>query len=275
MTKSRLYTYIIHILMLLLVSAVITVIVKIPTWFIEQGDAMILGNITTEEKAVNVWGFEYSLTTNEKLYILSNALNNRTLPQSDYYARTRWLESISNPQIQSYAFQQVTNEADYNEEKRKQAFSTLKTELDILSEKNILPELDFGADLEDYEAVLFSAIDILEPQKHVVVWQISYSGITFTGDLVDCIMDAKTNKIYSVSIRTEKTWADYNTDEIVRLWAEYIGLSTPEPYISDSPLMEDATNYQKYFVNDQDGNKTIITMGYYEGVYEFFIKIAR
>jgi hypothetical protein len=260
----------------LIVSGIIAVIFLLPEWVSEREDALILGHITIEEKAdAAVWGYEYRLNADEKLFILSNALNNRVLPQSDFYAATRWLDSISTTQTQSYVFQQVTNENEYNPQTCEDALKRLEAELTLLSERSILPKINFNPDLSNYEVNLFSAIDILEPQKNVLVWQITYNGVMIRDGLVDCIMDAGTNKIYSVAVRANKTWPQYDADEIVKLWAEYIGSSVPEPYESDSPLLEDATYYQKYNVADADGNKTVVTVGYYEGVRELFVKIAR
>ena len=281
MNKKWIINLITYTILLLLVGAITTVIIKIPSWVSKWGDEQILGFITTEEKTANViWGYqdedeEYIITIEEELYLLSSALNNRILPQSDYYARTRWFDSITNPQIQSYAFQLVTNENFYNRQTIAQAFITLQAELATLSVIGILPPFSFTPDLDEYEASLYSAIDILDPHRNVLVWQIVYRGITSKTGLMDCIMDANTGKIYSISIRVNRAWEDYDTDVIVTLWAEYIGSGAPEPYVPDSPRKEDATYYEKYFFSDTAGNKTIITLGYYEPVQEFFIKIAR
>lgn len=237
-------------------------------------NSAVLGKVILEEKDDAMGGYIYHLNANEKLYVLSNALNNRILPQSDYFASIRPSNSLSNIQTQSYAFQPVYRESEYNSDTRAAALNALKDELSVLSEKSILPELAFDPG-DAYEIGLFTAIDVLEPKKNVSVWQITFHDILIRDGLVDCVMDANTHKIYSISLRSPNSWEQYNPDEIVQLWAEYLGASAPEPYVPSSPLTEDATHYQKYAISGMDGDKTIVTIGYYDGIREFFIKISR
>ena len=259
----------------LIVCGIIAVTVLIPGAIAHHYDNRMLSGITTEKKDPDIEGYKYYLSTDEKLYLLSNALNNRLLPQSDYFAATHWQDSISNMQTQSYAFQPVYKESEYNSQTRADALKALQTELRLLDKEGILPALDFDPAADTYETTLFSAIDILEPKENVNVWQISFSGPIIRDGLVDCIMDAETHKLYSVSIRAAKTWDQYDADKVVRLWAAYLGSSAPETYVPDSPLIEDATDYKKYAIKGAGGDQTIVTIGYYEGVHEFFIKIAK
>ena len=258
-----------------IVALVIIVTILGPELVSRRYDNLLLKNITLEEKNAEVMGYKYVMSADEKLYVLANALNNRLLPQSDYFAAIRWQDSISNTQTQSYAFQPVFRDSEYNSVTQRNALNSLKTELDLLSENGVIPALDFNSDTDDYEATLFSAIDILEPKNYVSVWQIVGYGGTVRDGLMDCIMDAQTNKLYSFSIRTEKSWEQYDADKVIRLWAEYLGTSVPETYVQGSPLVEDATHYQKYAINGMEGDQTIVTVGYYEGVQEFFIKIMK
>ena len=258
----------------LIVGAIIAMIFLIPE-ITRHYDSVILGSIILEEKAAEVEGYKYNLSMDEKLYLLSNALNNRILPQSDYFAAIRLQDSIFNTQTQSYAFQPVYKDSEYNSNTRLSALNALKAELALLAEQGILPKIDFDPQADLYEAALFSAIDILEPKKNLTVWQISFSGAIISEGLVECIMDAQNHKLYSVFLRAAETWDHYDADEVIGLWAEYLGISAPEPYIPSSPLIEDATYYQKYAVNATEDDKTIVTVGYYEGIQEFFIKINR
>ena len=271
MKKSK---RLIYAAIILIVCVIIAATVLVPELISRKYDRTMLGRITLEEKTNEVAGYKYNLSTDERLYILSNALSNRVLPQSDNFAATRQ-GGISNIQTQSYAFQPVYRESEYNSETRAEAMLAVGTELATLSEKGIIPALGLSTNTGGYEATLFSAIDILEPQKSVNVWQISFSGAIIQDGLVDCIIDAQTHKIYSVSIRSATMWEQYDTDEIIRLWAEYLGTNTPEAYTPGSPLLEDATHYQKYAIGGMDGDRTIVTIGYYDGIREFFIKIAR
>ena len=259
----------------LIVCGIITMTVLMPAVIARHYDNAMLGAITVEKKDADVAGYKYNLSTDEKLYVLSNALNNRVLPQSDYFAAIHWQDSISDIQTQSYAFQPVYKDSEYNSQTCADALKALQTELQLLNKQGILPALDFDPHSNKYETNLFSAIDILEPKENVKVWQISFSGPIIRDGLVDCIMDAETHKLYSVSIRAAKTWKQYDADKVAQLWAAYLGSSAPKPYTPDSPLIEDATDYKKYAINGVGSDKTIVTIGYYEGVHEFFIKIAK
>lgn len=271
MKTLRIFQYCIAVLF---VCAIIVTVVLGPEVISRRLDRMALGNISLEEKDNAMGGYVYNLSADEKLYVLSNALNNRILPQSDYFASIRLPNNLSNSQTQSYAFQPVYKESEYNSSTKADALAALKNELSALSEKGVIPSFDFnpgGA----YDAALFTAIDVLEPKKNVTVWQIGFNGVIIRDGLVDCMMDAQTNKLHSISIRNEKSWEQYDTDKIIRLWADYLGASTPEPYVSSSPLVEEATHYQKYAISGIDGDKTIITVGYYDGIRQFFIKISQ
>lgn len=270
MKTLRIFQYLIA---LLFICAIIATVVLGPEVISRRLDSMALGNVIIEEKDDAMGGYFYNLSADEKLYVLSNALNNRILPQSDYFSSIRLPNSLSNSQTQSYAFQPVYKDSEYNSATKAAALNALKNELSALSEKGVLPAIDFnpgGA----YEAGLFTAIDVLEPKKNVTVWQISFNDVLIRDGLVDCIMEAQTNKVHSISIRNERSWEQYDTDKIIRLWAEYLGAGTPEPYVSSSPLVEEATHYKKYAISGMDGDKTIITAGYYDGIRQFFIKIS-
>lgn len=258
----------------LVVCAIIAVMVLGPAAAAQQLDNAVLGNVILEEKDDAMGGYIYHLNADEKLYVLSNALNNRKLPQSDHFASIRPPNSLSNMQTQSYAFQPVYRDSEYNDTTKENALDALKSELDALSEKGILPAFAFEPG-DDYELGLFTAIDVLEPKKNVTVWQISYHGTIIRDGLVDCVMDAQTHKLYSISLRNPQSWQQYDADAVIELWAEYLGASTPEPYVPDSPLTEDATHYQKYAISGMEGDKTIVTIGFYDGIREFFIKISR
>jgi len=254
-----------YIIAVILFCVIITTAVFIPDIISRYYDMKIVGTVYSKEKSTGET--DYTLDINETLHLLSNSLNNRILPQSDRYAAVRW-QDILNNKNQSCAFQPVYRESEFNSETRKNALQSLKTELKLLYEKGILPEFDFDPG-GNYIAALFSAIDILNPQKNVTVWQIDFDGHVIKSGLADCITDARTNKIYSVSVRAAKKWGEYDTDKIIKQWAEYLGIDAPVAYEPENPLIEDATYYKKYI-----SGKTVLTVGYYEGVGEFFIKIT-
>ena len=264
--------YIVFIFIILIISAAA---IFGPGILSRNFDNHIIERIVIEEKDIALPGYVYNLSADEKLYVLSNALNNRILPQSDYYAAIRRLDSISNTQTQSYAFQPVYKESEYNEETRNNALLAVGQELSALFEAGILPEINYEPDADAYSADLFTAIDILEPKKNVTVWQINNNGIIIREGLLDCVMDAHTNTISSISIRAAKSWEEYDVDTIIQRWAQYAGTSAPEPYDAGNPLAIDATYYQRYIIGSADNEKTIVTVGFYEGINEFFIKISK
>lgn len=236
-------------------------------------DSSVLSGVMLEEKDAAVEGYRYNLNVDEKLYVLSNALKNRVAPQSDYSAAIRANDSLSEVRTQSYAFQPVYNETSFNDKTRAAALTALRDELSALSEKGILPAIDFDPDGGSYDAALYTAIDVLEPKMSAEVWNISFDGIIIREGLVECVMDAQSYKIYSIAVRADKSWEEYDADEIVKLWAEYAGLSAPEPYALESALSESATYYKKYTINGAGDDKTVVTVGYYDGIKEFFIRI--
>ena len=238
-------------------------------------DDSIMERIVIEEMDDALPGYVYNLSADEKLYVLSNALNNRIPPQSDYYAAIRMQDAISNTQTQSYAFQPVYKESEYNDETRRNALLAIEKELAELAEAGILPEINYTPDADAYSVDLFTAIDVLEPKKNVTVWQVNNNGIIVREGLLDCVMDAHTNQISSVSIRAEKSWEEYDVDAIIQRWAAYLGASAPEPYDPGSPLTIDATHYRRYSIGSADNERTIVTVGFYEGINEFFIKISK
>lgn len=54
-----------------------------------------------------------------------------------------------------------------------------------------------------------------------------------------------------------------------------MGLDTPVPYEMDNPLMEPTPYFKKYIFSGAGEEKTIVTVGYYEGINELFLKISK
>lgn len=242
-------------------------------------DSEILNNIELEAKDTYIEGYRYILSMDQKLYILSNALNNRILPQSDYFASVKPKENLANVKTQSYAFLSNYRDEENNTGSKEKALETLENELDTLFENGIIPYFNLQPNPQDYEIGLYTAIDVLEPQKSVSVWQIDLNSNTqissLGSGLMSCYLDSETGKIYSLAIRTDKGWNDYKPDEIVKSWSEYLGSSSPSAYLSDNILLENTPYYKKYYIEGIEDEKTIVTIGFFEGINEFFIKISK
>lgn len=54
-----------------------------------------------------------------------------------------------------------------------------------------------------------------------------------------------------------------------------MGLGSPEPYESENPLLETTPYYKKYVFPGMGDARTIVTVGFYEGINELFLKIEK
>lgn len=54
-----------------------------------------------------------------------------------------------------------------------------------------------------------------------------------------------------------------------------MGLDAPAPYETDNPLLETTPYYKKYVFAGMGEERTIVTVGFYEGINELFLKISR
>ena len=113
----------------------------------------------------------------------------------------------------------------------------------------------------------------------LTVWRISLSdrirGVGKENRLMDVYMDADDGKIYEVYARTEWQWEQIDPDAIAKAWCNYLGLSKPEPDTEANPLTEATPYFRKYWIPGVGEEKTVITVGYYEGIREVFIKLSR
>ena len=241
-------------------------------------DKGVLNRIQTKEEAEGA-GYRYRLSSNEKLYILSRCLNNQVIPESEQSALTRETDEEYQELTGTYAFvvnhkgpsgQEITDEEIY---------ATANEEIQTLKELGILPDTIKEVQPSSYEAVLYSAIDVPEPRNNVAVWKVSLAGsIQNTNKenrLIDAYIDADDGKIYEFYVRTELKWEDIDPDALVEQWRSYMGLSTPEEYETDNPLLETTPYYKKYAFSGDGDERTIVTVGFYEGINELFLKISK
>ena len=73
------------------IGAVLAILLSIwgPEALAAYADKNVLDNIKIEEEATEAEGYRYSLSSNEKLFILSECLNSQTLPGSEFSELTR------------------------------------------------------------------------------------------------------------------------------------------------------------------------------------------
>ncbi len=54
-----------------------------------------------------------------------------------------------------------------------------------------------------------------------------------------------------------------------------MGLTAPEVLQSDNPLLETTPYFKKYVCSGMGEESTIVTVGFYEGIQELFLKISK
>ena len=267
----------------LLVLTVLAVILSVwgPEALATYTDRRILNQIKTQEEETGGEGYRYRLSSNEKLYILSRCLNAQTLPETEQSARTRETETDSayRELTGTYAFVVNHNGPSGKEITDEQIYETANREFSILKEAGILPEEIREIRAQAYEATLYSAIDVPEPRNNVAVWKLSLTGSLQNANkenrLIDAYIDADDGKIYEFYVRAQLGWEDIDPDALIDAWSSYMGLTKPEAYETDNPLLETTPYYKKYVFAGTGEERTIVTVGFYEGINELFLKISR
>lgn len=269
--------------LLLLPLAIVVVAVAIwgPESIAGYWDKKIMNQIRTRETETGTEGYRYALSSNEKLYILSKCLNNQIRPESEQSAMTR-TDSVSLDYQEltgTYAF--VVNRKDSSGQELDSVVGLQLCNQGIkeLKELGILPEEVKSLSANSYSAVMYSAIDVPEPRNNVLVWKISLAtgkqNANKENRLLDAYVDADTGKIYEFYVRTGLEWTDIDPDELVRSWSEYMGLGEPQEYESANPLSETTPYFKKYSFAGMEEGSTVVTVGFYEGINELFLKISR
>ena len=158
-------------------------------------------------------------------------------------------------------------------------YGTCNNGLEQLKECGILPVEIKEVSEASYDATLYSAIDVPEPRNNVAVWKLSLvsgrQNANRENRLIDAYIDADDGKIYEFYVRTSLTWDDIDPDDLIRKWSDYMGLSAPKEYETDNPLLETTPCYKKYVFDGMGGERTIVTIGFYDGINELFLKISK
>lgn len=276
-----------NIRLLLLAAAAVGVLI-LAVWGPERltgyRDEKLWNRVTVETVEGENEGYRYLLGANDKLYILSKCLNSQGDPESEnsipVYSNYSEESGVNYEELTgAYAF--VVNRQGPLEKEitETEVYEICNREISQLREKGILPDAVKEINAASYNAVLYSAIDVLEPRNNMSVWKVSLStgkqNADKSGRLLDAYIDGDTGKIYEFYVRIQTDWEHIEADEVMTAWAEYIGLSGQEEYDTDNPLLENTPYYKKYRFGSTDGKSTIVTLGFYEGINEFFLKVAR
>lgn len=255
-----------------------------PERLASYSDRKMINKTNTQTMDTEGEGYRYALSSNEKLYILSECLNSLPLAENGQNAlggngagaeTDVDYENLTG----SYAF--IVNHRGPSEQEitDKQIYDTCIAGMDQLKKLGILPGTVRTVEESAYDAVLYSAIDVLDPRNNVAVWKISLSTSQKNADkenrLIDAYIDADDGKIYEFYVRTPLTWEEIKPDEIMEQWSGYLGLNGAVPYEAATPLMETTPYFKKYILPGMGEGKTIVTIGFYEGINELFLKISR
>lgn len=244
-------------------------------------DKDILDEIHAEMVEEAGEGYRYTLNANEKVYILSSCLSSQTLPESELNSLTRTeAANIDYQELEgTYAFVINHRGPSGKEITDAEIYETCNKGLDMLKELGILSDQIKEVDAASYDATLYSAIDVLEPRNNVAVWKMSLSNSQKNANkenrLIDAYIDADDGKIYEFYVRTNLQWEDIDADAVIEEWRKYMGLGSPEAYESDNPLLETTPYFKKYVFSGMGEGKTIVTIGFYEGINEVFLKISK
>lgn len=265
----------------LLVLTVMVVVVSIwgPEALAVYQDREVLNTINTQEEETGGVGYRYQLSANEKLYILSQCLNSQSMPGTDLSSRTRETEALYQDLPGTYAFVVNHNGPSGGEITGEEIYETANEGIEALKELGILPDEVREVQPGSYEAALYSAIDVPEPRNNVAVWKLSLLGSLQNANkenrLIDAYIDADDGKIYEFYVRSQLKWEDIDPDELIEKWSAYMGLTTPEDYENDNPLLETTPYYKKYVFSADGDERTVVTVGFYEGINELFLKISK
>ena len=237
------------------------IIVGLAVWGPEElaryRDRGILNQIQTQETAMGAEGYRYSLSNNDKVYILSKCLNSQVLPESEQNALTR-----TEPDYQeftgNYAFVANRKDSSGQEPSESRGITLCNQAVQELKELGILPEGVRELSESSYNAVLYSAFDVPEPWNNVLVWKIDLGTALQNADKANRLLDAYVD-----------------ADSIVSAWAEYMGLGEPQEYENTNPLSENTPYFKKYSFAGMEEDNTVVTIGFYEGINELYLKISR
>lgn len=271
--------YILNLALLALTCAVVILSIWGPEAISQYKDRGVLNQIRTQEEETGGEGYRYQLNSNEKLYILSQCLNSQSAAGTEQSSQTREADAAYQELTGTYAFVVNHNGPSGQEITDEQIYQTANDGITVLKELGILPDTIREVQPASYQAMLYSAIDVPEPRNNVAVWKLSLLGSLQNANkenrLIDAYIDADDGRIYEFYVRSQVKWEEIDPDVLIEAWSSYMGLTAPEVYESDNPLLETTPYYKKYVFDGAGGERTIVTVGFYDGINELFLKISK
>ena len=271
--------YILNLALLAMTCAVVLLSIWGPEAVSRYKDRAVLNQIRTQEEETGGEGYRYQLSSNEKLYILSQCLNSQSVPGTEQSFQTKESDAAYQELTGTYAFVVNHNGPSGQEITDEQIYQTANDGIKMLKELGILPDAIKEVQPDSYQATLYSAIDVPEPRNNVAVWKLNLLGNLQNANkenrLIDAYIDADDGKIYEFYVRSQLEWEEIDPDALIAAWGSYMGLTACEAYESDNPLLETTPYYKKYVFHGAEGERTIVTVGFYDGINELFLKISK
>lgn len=281
MKRLKIRNIILYTACVLVTAVVLTLTIWGPQWLADYRDRQTLDKMVQTDSVAAQSAYRYELNVNECVYLLSKALESQTTAQSGYSMQTDVAaNSLNSMELTgTYALVESSQAAAEGELTEDEIYDVCSEQLQELRDCGVLPDDIKEVAAEDYDAVLYSAIDVLEPSNNISVWKLTLSTSRQTTHKVqraiDVYLDAETGKIYEFYVRCRKStdWESLDPDSIVSNWAAYLELSGLQTYPSDSTLLENTQYYQKYLFTGFEDTQTVVTVGFYDGINELFVKV--
>lgn len=243
-------------------------------------DQYSMNKVEKEELESTGEGYRYELTNNEKLYILSMCLKHQELPETEQSKNNRLANdnTIYEELAGSYAFIVNKNGPTDKEIKEADIYEVCNREIKRLKELDVLPDSIKEIEKTAYEVQLYSAIDVMDPRNNMPVWKVSLYTSQQNADksnrLLDAYVDAQTGKMYEFYVRIEDSWEELAPEKIVKSWSEYLELEGMTGDTADNPLLETTPYFERFCFPGMENGQTKVTIGFYEGINELFLKIS-
>lgn len=277
-----------NLLFLLFAGLIMALSICGPEMLTRYRDRTMLGEIHAMTADTEGEGYRYTLSAAEKLHILSESLSSQTFPETGQALipeTGQALTAANGSQAEyenlegAYAFVMNHRGPSGQEITDSQIYETCNRGLEELKTLGILPESVRPVEKDEYDAVLYSAIDVLEPRNNVAVWKLSLINSQKNTDkenrLMEAYIDGDNGRIYEFYARSSRLWDDMDPEQIVDMWSSYMGLEDPAACGDQNPLMETTPYFKKYVFSQGEEEETIVTVGFYEGINELFLKISR
>ena len=259
-----------NLLFLLFAGLIMALSICGPEMLTRYRDRTMLGEIHAMTADTEGEGYRYTLSAAEKLHILSESLSSQTFPETGQALIPETGQALT-----------AANGSQAEYESLEGAYAFVMNHRgpsgQEITDSQIYETCNRG--LDEYDAVLYSAIDVLEPRNNVAVWKLSLINSQKNTDkenrLMDAYIDGDNGKIYEFYARSPRLWDDMDPEQIVDMWSSYMGLEDPAACGDQNPLMETTPYFKKYVFSQGEEEETIVTVGFYEGINELFLKISR